>query len=433
MRTEFTAAQLSDPDVQEANDILRKCVHCGFCNSTCPTFKLLGDELDGPRGRIYLLKNLLEREETPSKQVVTHIDRCLSCLSCMSACPSGVNYMHLVDAGRGYIEKKFKRPLPERLLRRLLASFLPYPRRFRLLFRLARLLVPFKRLLPPRLSHALTLVAPVKQKKTTPRSPHHKPAGRAVGLLAGCVQQVIGNGINDAGVRLLERLGYRVHLLTEPACCGAIERHLGKTALAEKRFRENITAWAGCLRELELEALLVNASGCGTMLKDYGHLFRHDASLAPDAGKISAGTLDITEFLSRQQTLAAGAETRGVRVAYQSPCSMQHGQNVHQQPIALLEQAGFTVLEPQEQYLCCGSAGVYNLLQPGIATALGKRKAERLRQVDASVIASGNLGCMTQLRRFSDIPIVHTVELLDWATGGPKPFQENLLYSVRHK
>ena len=422
MRTEFTAAQLADPALEDANSILRKCVHCGFCNSTCPTFKLIGDELDGPRGRIYLLKNLLEQEETPSEQVVTHIDRCLSCLSCMSTCPSSVNYMHLVDAGRSYIEKKFKRPLPERLFRSLLVSFLPHPQRFRMLLPLAWLLAPFRKLLPKRLDYALKLGSPAKQKSAPSHPLNRNSTGKPVGLLAGCVQQVMGTGINDASVRLLERFGYQVHLLAEPACCGAIEHHLGRTDLAEKRFRQNITAWTKHVETLELEALLVNASGCGTMLKDYGHVFRNDPALATKAGKISAATQDIAEFLSARHTLDGNDAVKDVRVAYQSPCSMQHGQKIDRQPITLLEQAGFTVLELPEKYMCCGSAGTYNLLQPDIANKLGERKAEHVDQAKVDVVASGNLGCMTHLRQFTGVPIVHTVELLDWARGGPRPF-----------
>ena len=422
MRTEFTAAQLTNPALDEANSILRKCVHCGFCNSTCPTFKLIGDELDGPRGRIYLLKNLLEHDLTPSEKVVSHIDRCLSCLSCMTACPSSVNYMHLVDVGRGYIEKKFKRPLQDRLFRRLLAFTLPHPNRFRLLLFLSGLLSPIRQLLPKRLRNALKLRSPVTLTRTKPVAKELHNTGKAVGLIAGCVQQVVGNNINSASIRLLERQGYRVHLLSEPACCGALEHHLGKTALADKRFRQNIIDWIKHTDELGLEALIVNASGCGTMLKDYGHLFRHDRALAADAERISRMSRDIAEFLFDQPAAAVNDELKHIRVAYQSPCSMQHGQKIDAQPLDLLKQAGFTVQELPEKYMCCGSAGTYNLLQPEIAGELGNRKAAHIEQANVNVIASGNLGCMMHIRQFTDVPFVHTAELLDWATGGPKPF-----------
>ena len=422
MRTEFTAAQLTDPALDEANSILRKCVHCGFCNSTCPTFKLIGDELDGPRGRIYLLKNLFEHELTPTKKVVKHIDRCLSCLSCMTTCPSSVNYMHLVDEGRSYIEKKFKRPLPDRLFRRLLAFTLPHPGRLRLLLILAGLLSPVRQLLPARFRNALKLRSPAARTRIKPRALNQDKTGKAVGLVAGCVQQVIGGDINSASMRLLERQGYRVHLLSEPACCGAIEHHLGKTALAQKRFRQNIIDWIKQVDELGLEALIVNASGCGTMLKDYGHLFRHDETLAADAGRISGMSRDIAEFLSDQQPVTGNPELKHIRVAYQSPCSMQHGQKIDAQPLELLRHAGFTVQELPEKHMCCGSAGTYNLLQPEIAGELGNRKAAHIEQANVNVIASGNLGCMMHIRQFTDVPFVHTAELLDWATGGPKPF-----------
>ena len=422
MRTEFTAAQLADPGLDEANSILRKCVHCGFCNSTCPTFKLLGDELDGPRGRIYLLKNMLEHDETPSGKIVSHIDRCLSCLSCMTTCPSSVNYMHLVDAGRSYIEKKFRRPLRDRLFRRLLAMTLPNPARFRLLLIFSRLLLPIRRLLPGRFQGALKLRTPSARAKLKQNGGTQDLTGKAVGLVAGCVQQVIGRDINSASIRLLERQGWRVHLLSEPACCGAVEHHLGKEALAEKRFRRNIADWIKYVDEHGLEALIVNASGCGTMLKDYGHLFRNDESLAADAGRISVMTRDIAEFLSDHHDMTNNGDVEQVRVVYQSPCSMQHGQKIDSQPLTLLQQAGFNVKELPEKYMCCGSAGTYNILQPAIAAELGERKAVYIEQADIDVVASGNMACMMHLRQFTDVPFVHTAELLDWATGGPKPF-----------
>ena len=422
MRTEFTATQLADPTLDEANSILRKCVHCGFCNSTCPTFKLIGDELDGPRGRIYLLKNLLEHDLTPTEKVVSHIDRCLSCLSCMTTCPSSVNYMHLIDAGRGYIEKKFKRPLLDRLFRFLLAVTLPNPNRFCLLAGLSRLLSPVRQLLPKQFRNALNLSLPATRTRIEPGTDNPDRSEKTVGLVAGCVQQVIGNRINSASIRLLARQGWRVHLLSEPACCGAIEHHLGKTALAEKRFRQNIRGWINHIDALGLDALIVNASGCGTMLKDYGHLFRHDETLAADAKRISAMSRDIAEFLFDHQAAPENDGLKQVRVAYQSPCSMQHGQKIEAQPLDLLRHAGFTVKELPEKYMCCGSAGTYNLLQPQIATELGQRKAVYIEQVNADVVASGNLACMMHLRQFTDVPFVHTAELLDWATGGPKPF-----------
>ena len=323
--------------------------------------------------------------------------------------------------GRGYIEEKFSRPLPDRLLRKLLVSTLPYPNRFRLLFNLSRLLLPLRRLLPTRLRSAVNLRPPAATRNSN-RTEGPDSAANAVGLIGGCVQQVMGRHINSASARVLERHGWRVHLLTEPACCGAVEHHLGKTALAHRRFRNNIADWLRQIDELGLQALIVNASGCGTMIKDYGYLFRHDAELAAGAEKISAMTRDITEFLPVQHSANGNGEHAQVRIAYQSPCSMQHGQKIDRQPMTLLEQAGFTVRELPEKYMCCGSAGAYNILQPDIATELGQRKAAHIDQANVDAVASGNLACMMHLRQFTNVPFVHTVELLDWATGGPKPF-----------
>lgn len=441
MRTEFTPQQLEDPALAQVNAILRKCVRCGFCNTACPTFALSGDELDGPRGRIYLLKNLLEGNETPSAKVTRHLDRCLSCLSCMTACPSGVNYMRLIDPGRAYLENRARRPWADRLFRSLLAALLPYPGRFRLLLLLAGLAAPVRRLLPGRWRNALALrpsrplrapaPPPDERDSPVPTGAPHAPAssetmngndGAVVGLAAGCVQQVLGNHINAAAGRLLQRHGCRVRLLSEPACCGAIEHHLGKEERARQRLRRNTSAWMRQADELGLEAVLVAASGCGAMLKDYGRLLRFDDALAADAARLSRMTWDIAQFLVRRAPLPGNPQSPPLRVAYQSPCAMLHGQKIDAAPVALLRQAGFTVLEPAEKHLCCGSAGVYNLLQPAPADALGKRKAAQLTQLKPQVIASGNLGCMTQLRRFTATPLLHTVELLDWAAGGPRPF-----------
>ncbi len=422
MRTEFTTRQLADPAIFEANNTFRKCVHCGFCNATCPTFHLLGDELDGPRGRIYLMKNMLEKEIAPSSKVVKHIDRCLSCLACMSACPSDVDYMHLLDSTRSYIEEKYHRPLADRLFRALLAFTLPSPARLRVILFLSHLLAPLKPLLPRRIQAGLNLNArPCRTKAKQPVRNKDK-AGKAVGLIAGCVQQVIGEQINSATRQVLERHGYEVHVLSEAGCCGAIEHHLGKRRQARRRFKENITLWIQQIDALNLGALIVNASGCGTMIKDYGHIFKHDTALKDSADKISNRVEDITEFLYREKVAISGKRVENIRVAYQSPCSMQHGQKVDAQPIALLRESGFEVQELPEKHICCGSAGTYNLLQPDIAHQLGQRKARHIKTLNATVVASGNLGCILQLQQFIDTPIVHTAELLNWAGGADKPF-----------
>jgi len=422
MRTEFTTRQLANPAIAEANDIFRKCVHCGFCNATCPTFHLLGDELDGPRGRIYLMKNLLENELTPSAKVVKHIDRCLTCLSCMTTCPSGVNYMHLMDSVRDHLDKTYHRPLPDRLFRNLLAFTLPSPGRLRGVLFLSQLLRPVKQLLPRRIRAGLNLKARPCQAHIKQHVREKDETGKTVGLIAGCVQQVIGENINSATRQILEQQGHQVHLLSEPTCCGAIEHHLGKTRQAQRRFRENMRSWIKQIDELDLDALIVNASGCGTMLKDYHHIFSRDGSLKENADRISNMVQDVTEFLYQEKRGISDKQIKNIKVAYQSPCSMQHGQKVEEQPIALLRQSGFDVQELPEKYMCCGSAGTYNLLQPDIADALGERKAHHIKALNVDVVASGNLGCMLQLQQFTDTPVVHTIELLNWASGGNKPF-----------
>ena len=427
MQTQFTSEQLSNPDLRESNAILRKCVHCGFCQATCPTYKLLGDELDSPRGRIYLMKDMLEKNAEPTVEVVQHVDRCLSCLSCMTTCPSGVNYMHLVDYSRAHIEKNYRRPVLERIKRFFLANVLTRPGLFRRILRWNESIRVLSWLFPQRLRNAMQLsISPLMKPDTGKLQPHYPAEGTVKGhvaLLPGCVQQATKNDINAATVRLLNRLGYHVHVLTESACCGAIEHHLGKADQSHARIADNIQNWVEKVEKLQIEAIIVNASGCGTTLKDYGYLFREEAGLADAAGKISGMTFDITEFLSGVDlgTLVLRDET-GLKVAYQSPCSMQHGQGIKRQPAALLEHFGFRVAGIDEDHLCCGSAGTYNILQPELAASLGERKAINIEAVRPDIVASGNLGCMVQVSHYlQDIPVVHTVQLLDWASGGPDP------------
>ena len=431
METNFSLAQLADPDTAESEKILRACVHCGFCTATCPTYALLGDELDSPRGRIYLIKDMLENDRPASEQVVKHVDRCLSCLSCMTTCPSGVNYMHLVDHARAHIEKTYKRPLFDRSVRHMLAVVMPYPRRFRALMRLAavgRLFAPvLAPVLPGRL-RAMLVLSP-----STPLSPP-LPGGRIVWsadgtrkmrvlLLAGCVQQVLAARINDSTIRLLTRLGCDVVVADGAGCCGALTHHLGKEDQAHAAAKANVRAW---MREIDgdgpdsIDAIVINASGCGTTVKDYGFMLRNDAALADDAARVSGLTRDISEFLADLDALPAPRET-GLKVTYHSACSLQHGQKVTVAPKSLLTAAGFTVVEPLESHLCCGSAGTYNMLQPAIANRLRDRKAANIARTAPDVVATGNIGCMMQLQDAIDAPVVHTVELIDWATGGPRP------------
>ncbi len=424
METQFSLAQLADTDIAEAEKILRSCVHCGFCTATCPTYVLLGDELDSPRGRIYLIKDMLENDRPASESVVKHVDRCLSCLSCMSTCPSGVNYMHLVDHARTHIERTFKRPLFERTVRGLLESVMPFPAKFGVLLRLAKLGKMFSPVMPKLLRGMLSLA---------PSTPLAKPlpAGRTIWsaegqrkkrviLMQGCVQQVLAGQINDATIRVLTRIGCDVVVADGSGCCGALTHHLGKAHQTLAAVKANVRAWTTEIDGEGVDAIVVNASGCGTTVKDYGFMLRNDEELADAAERISGLTQDISEFLVKLGNLSFTSET-AMKVTYHSACSLQHGQKVTAAPKSLLENAGFSVSEPLEPHMCCGSAGTYNLMQPEIAGQLRDRKAANIARTAPEVVATGNIGCLMQLREVVDAPVVHTVELLDWATGGPPP------------
>jgi glycolate oxidase iron-sulfur subunit len=427
MQTNFTAEQLQDPDTASSNAVLRTCVHCGMCTATCPTFLLLGDELDSPRGRIYLIKDMLETGRPATEEVVRHVDRCLSCLSCMTTCPSGVNYMHLVDHARTYIEQTYRRPFPERLLRAMLGVLLPRPGLFRLALTGARFARPLARLVPgtsmlaQRMRAMLSMApaqVPLRSPTETPRvHPAHGVRKARVALLAGCAQQVLMPRINEATIRLLTRLGVEVVVAPGAGCCGALNHHIGQHDRAMALARANIAAWSA---EPDLDAIIVNASGCGTTLKDYGFMFRSEPEpWRTNAEKIAALSVDITEFLSRFG-YAPTRDKPNLTVAYHSACSLQHGQRVTAEPKTLLSRAGFRVVEPRESHICCGSAGTYNLLQPEIAGRLRTRKLANLNATRPDLIAAGNIGCITQLAGDA-VPIVHTVELLDWMAGGPQP------------
>jgi glycolate oxidase iron-sulfur subunit len=436
MKTEFSLAQLADPDVAEADKILRACVHCGFCTATCPTYVLLGDELDSPRGRIYLIKEMLEKDVAPTESVVKHIDRCLSCLACMTTCPSGVHYMHLVDQARVRIERDFKRPLAERALRAVLARVLPEPKLFRAAMQLARYASPFAALLPTpaagaekptllqRISAMLAL-APRALPEPGPAAGHvFAPLGRRrgrVALLQGCAQQVLAPRINQAAINVLTRHGVEVVLVKDEQCCGALTHHLGRDDDALSRARANVTAWSAEAAREGLDAILVTTSGCGTVIKDYGYMLREDRDFAGAAAKISALAKDITEYLVSLEMKPTQSSCGGIVVAYHAACSLQHGQKVTAIPKDLLSKNGFVVKDVPESHLCCGSAGTYNLLQPDIATRLRDRKIANIASVKPDVIAAGNIGCMMQIAGGTSVPVVHTIELLDWATGGPRP------------
>lgn len=431
MQTNFTAEQLKDSHVAESEKILRKCVHCGFCTATCPTFTLLGDELDSPRGRIYLIKDMLENDRPADDKIVKHIDRCLSCLACMTTCPSGVHYMHLVDHARAHIEKTYKRPLPDRLMRGILSFVLPYPKRFRFALIGAFFGRPFAGLLKSmggtlaRMGAMLELApatAPIRGELEGPGvfEPDTPSKKGRVALLSGCAQPVLNPAINDATIRLLRRAGYEIVLPRGEVCCGALVHHMGKEDTALENARRNVDVWIDEADGEGLDAVLITASGCGTTIKDYGFMLREDPAYAEKAARVSALAKDITEFLS-EIDLGSPALQPGLTVAYHSACSMQHGQKITRQPKDLLKAAGFEVKDVPEGHLCCGSAGTYNIMQPEIARRLRDRKVANIEKTAPDVIATGNIGCMTQIGLGTGIPILHTAELLDWVYGGRQP------------
>jgi glycolate oxidase iron-sulfur subunit len=428
MQTTFSLAQLADPQVAESEKILRACVHCGFCTATCPTYVLLGDELDSPRGRIYLIKEMLEHDQPATAEVVKHIDRCLSCLACMTTCPSGVHFMHLVDHARAHIEKTYRRPLFDRWLRAALAKILPNPEYLRRALGLALLAKPFATLfaavglkpLAAMLRLAPARIAPQAPGGTRQLFPAQGRRTGRVALLTGCVNPVLAPSINAAAIRVLTRHGVEVVLPQGEGCCGSLVHHLGREQEALAAARINIDAW---MREIEkdgLDAILITASGCGTTVKDYGFMLREDAAYAAKAAKISALAMDISEYLHRL-ALPPPVTHAGPIVAYHSACALQHGQKITREPKELLSKCGFVVKDVAEGHLCCGSAGTYNILQPQLATRLRDRKVANIEALKPDVIAAGNIGCITQIAAGTDIPVVHTVELIDWATGGPAP------------
>jgi glycolate oxidase iron-sulfur subunit len=428
MQTNFTLEQLADPQIAESEKILRACVHCGFCTATCPTYVLLGDELDSPRGRIYLIKEMLEQGRPATRDVVRHVDRCLSCLSCMTTCPSGVHYMHLVDHGRDHIEKTYKRPLSDRAIRALLARVLTDAGLFRLAVVggiIGRPFAPLLRTLGLRRLAAMVRLTP-RRKPAPPvertgkvHAAQGQKRGR-VALLSGCINPVLAPSIDDAAVRLLTRHGVEVVVAQGEGCCGSLVHHMGREAQALAMARNNVDAWS---REIEgggLDAIITTVSGCGTTLKDYGFMLRTDPAYAQKAAEVAKRVKDVTEYLATLE-LRDGAPPQGITVAYHAACSLQHGQKVTREPKELLCKSGFIVKDVPEGHLCCGSAGTYNILQPALAEQLRDRKVANIERLEPDVIAAGNIGCLTQIGAATPIPVVHTVELIDWATGGPVP------------
>jgi glycolate oxidase iron-sulfur subunit len=428
MQTSFTEKQLENKENKSSESILRKCVHCGMCNATCPTYGISGDELEGPRGRIYLIKDMLENNKPANKKITQHIDSCLSCYACMTTCPSGVNYMHLIDHGRNHVEETYKRPFIDRIFRNILSFVLPRPKVFLSLAILTKFIKPISFLMPEFLRNSLKLMPdkiPSKKIKTQKTySPQNGKIISRVALLTGCVQRVISPEINEATIRLLNRHNVEVVVMPDIDCCGSLNHHLGKKDKAENSFVKNIKSWHNEYLANGLDAIISNTSGCGTTLKDYGHIFRNDKELKKQAKKISELTKDITEFLDENLKLNIKKnEEKKYKIAYHSACSMQHGQKVHDQPKQLISKTGNEVLDIPEGHLCCGSAGTYNILHQKMAKSLLKNKVSNIEKIGPDFISTGNIGCMTQISTGTRIPIIHTVELLDWFTGGPKPYK----------
>lgn len=415
METRFTEEQLANPPIKRANEILRTCVHCGFCLATCPTYQVLGDELDSPRGRIYLIKDMLETGRPADEKTVKHIDRCLSCLACMSTCPSDVHYMHLVDYAREYIEETYKRPLTDRLLRKMLKVMMTNQKLFGLSLLFSRFAKPFASFMPDRRLRTMLSLSPsgIKKAEEYIRGETFFPEDKKkfrVALLMGCVQQAINPSINQATISLLTRLGCEVVVPTY-GCCGALPHHMGSK---DECSRLALGAINSLIEEMDgdgLDAIIINTSGCGTTIKDYGYMFQNHPS-QKDAERVAEMAVDITEFIDRVGF--PFHEKPSIRVGYHAACSLQHGQGIKTIPKELLKSAGFEVVEPLNSHLCCGSAGTYNMLQPEISKELRTRKIDTLEAKKPDIIATGNIGCMVQISAGTNIPVVHTVELLDW-------------------
>ena len=372
---------------------------------------------------------MLEKNKPANERIVKHIDRCLSCYSCMTTCPSGVNYMHLIDHGRSHIEKTYKRPFGDRLIRSFLSKTLSKSINFKIVSILTQFIKPFRFFFPKKIREMIALMPRTFSKTTLPKmrvyqvKNRKKPVAR-VALLTGCVQKVVSPQINEATIRLLNRHGIEVVVPKGINCCGSLNHHLGKNDLANKDFKKNISIWYEEYLNNGLDAIISNTSGCGTTLKDYGFIFRSDDNFKKKAKKISELTKDIAEYLDEKVKLnfiVKSASAKKYKIAYHSACSMQHGQKIHKEPISLIKKTGNEVLEIADGHICCGSAGTYNLLQSDIAKKLLKNKIENIKKIKPQIISTGNVGCIMQIANGTKIPILHTVEIIDWYTGGPKP------------
>ena len=400
MQTHIDPALKNCAETAEADAILRACVHCGFCTATCPTYQILGSELDGPRGRIYLIKALLEGRAGGNKTRL-HLDRCLSCGACETTCPSGVRYGRLLEIGRRLSEEKAPRPFADRLLRKILLEVLPEPRRFGLLLKMGRLFRPF---LPAQWAQKLP------RQKTTAHWPtaHHK---RRMLVLEGCVQPLTAPNTNGAAAQVLDGLGISLICAEKAGCCGAINQHLSDTEMARQRMRENIDAWWPYVND-GIEAIVMTSSGCGQMVKEYGHALRHDPGYARKAASISALTRDLSEILRSENLDHLALVGQGIKVAYQSSCTLQHGQKLGGVVETILKRCGYTLTPVADSHLCCGAAGTYTLLQAQLSKTLLHNKLAALGNGKPDMIATANVGCQMHLESGTEIPVKHWIELL---------------------
>jgi glycolate oxidase iron-sulfur subunit len=392
------------PEGREADAILRKCVHCGFCTATCPTYLLLGDENDGPRGRIYLMKQALEGQAVTDKTRV-HLDRCLTCRACETTCPSGVQYGRLLDIGRGLVEKQTTRPAGQIIKRRVLAEVLSRRFLFAPLLRLGRLVRP---LLPPALAGKIPASVPAPGAWPAPRH------ARRMLALAGCVQPSLSPDINAAAARVLDRIGISLVEARRAGCCGALRFHIGYQEQGLADMRVLIDRWWPMIERGEIEVIVMTASGCGAVVKEYGHLLRHDPAYAGKAAKVSAMARDISEVMAAEfDRLEPLFAKKGGRIAFHPPCTLQHGQNIKGVTEGLLARAGFELTPVPDAHLCCGSAGTYSILEPELAGRLKANKLAALASGEPEQIATANIGCLAHLQSGTGLPVKHWIVALE--------------------
>ena len=421
VRSRLTARHVSDPATARADAVIRSCVRHGFCPQTCPTYLLTGDENDSPRGRIDLIHDMLASDSAPNASTVAHLDSCLSCLGCETTCAARVDYRALIDHAREFIETRYRRPWRERLQRALTIGLLTRPAALRAVFTVARLTRGLHGGLPTGLRHLASFLPVRNDAARLPyRSRPQGPARARVALHAGCVQQVVGARINAASARLLTRLGCEVVVPRGAGCCGALELHVGRAANATARAKACIAAWETELDTHGLDHIVITAAGCGTAVKDYPRLLADEPAWSDRARRVSALACDLSELVSTLDFTPLD-DLPALPLAYHDACSLRHGQRVTAPPRHLLETCGFELIAIPEGHVCCGSAGSYNLLQPAMAARLGERKATAIHSTPAMAVVSGNLGCMVQIERHGLLPVLHTAELLDWASGGPRP------------